>query len=84
MDLPRESVKKVKQSFLCLISFYSPSSCAYSCRDWRNSRNKNGRANADFATEDGFWSWGNDNTDPNETLLVGVDPYSVLFVNLAI
>ena len=28
----------------------------------------NGRANAfDFATEDGLWSSGNDNSNPNET-----------------
>ena len=39
---------------------------------------KNGRANAfDFATEDGFWSSGNDNTNPNETFAwTELGPYS--------
>ena len=38
----------------------------------------NGRANAfDFATVDGFWSSGNDDTNPNETFAwTELDPYS--------
>ena len=39
---------------------------------------KNGRANAfDFATEDGFWSSGNDNVNSNETFAwTELNPYS--------
>ena len=39
---------------------------------------KNGRANAfDFATEDGFWSSGNENVNPNETFAwTELNPYS--------